>query len=140
MARKRGKFNHEREFVVFKPFLLNGRNYARGEPFDKASVDLRRLRQLFDVHYITFQESEEPRPQNNGAPRSAVFLEEDIAEYAKHLREERERKNGEETRKEGQAQRQGQVEEQIKEKAEVGPTRRVARTVINAGISVKDPQ
>lgn len=153
MARKREKFNHEREFVVFKPFTLNNKNLARGEPFDKTQVNTRRLRQLFDQFYVNYpdssrkvqldsrQESRENRQENRsdgGPPRSAAFLEEDIVRFAREQEQERkENEDGKGSKEASQSKSDASNEEspqeeqeEVEKKTEVG-VKRVARTVIN---------
>lgn len=50
----RTTFNPERDFVVRRPLTVAGRLLARGDPFPKTAIPLRRLRQLYDqrvIHY-----------------------------------------------------------------------------------------
>lgn len=50
----RTTFNPERDFVVRRPLTVAGQLLARGDPFPKTAVPLRRLRQLYDqrvIHY-----------------------------------------------------------------------------------------
>lgn len=50
--RHRTPFAPEFNFVVLRPFTFNGRSYAVGEEFDKANVNERTLRKLYDSRNI----------------------------------------------------------------------------------------
>lgn len=50
--RHRTPFAPEFNFVVLRPFTFNGRDYAVGEEFDKANVNERMLRKLYDSRNI----------------------------------------------------------------------------------------
>lgn len=50
----RNKFDLERAFVVRRPLTVGGVKLAPGDPFDKALVNVRRLRQLYDQRVIMF--------------------------------------------------------------------------------------
>jgi hypothetical protein len=57
----RHAFEREKDFVVFRrPLTICGQTFAAGEPFDKALVPTRKLRQLFDSHRIIFADVPKP--------------------------------------------------------------------------------
>lgn len=58
MARMiRPQFDAACEFVVNKPMKVQGAPLQIGDPFDKTSVNLRRLRQLYDSRWIKYAEA-----------------------------------------------------------------------------------
>jgi hypothetical protein len=45
-------FDRDRTFLVNKPMVMNGIEYGYGEEFPKTAVTTRRLRQLYDAHWL----------------------------------------------------------------------------------------
>jgi hypothetical protein len=53
MARNtRPRFDREQDFIVVRSMLAAGKNFAAGDPFDKALVPERRLRQMYDLRIL----------------------------------------------------------------------------------------
>ncbi len=48
----RPEFDQHGEFVCVRNFRHGGKQCRAGEPFDKATADARRLRQLYETRYI----------------------------------------------------------------------------------------
>ena len=63
----RERFDPERDFTVFKPMMVNGNILVRGSTFDKTLVATRRLRQLYDQHYVVFAEQSKTQVQEQVA-------------------------------------------------------------------------
>ena len=59
MKTKEYVFNHKDEFVTAKIFRSAGRQYTGGEVFDKESVSVRRLRQMFETGFLRLAKKEE---------------------------------------------------------------------------------
>lgn len=51
-VRYRTPFAPEFNFIVKRPFTIDGREYAVGEEFDKANVNDRLLKKLYDQHKL----------------------------------------------------------------------------------------
>ena len=63
MATRSDTFSPSDDYVVARGKLTcAGKDYVRGEPFDKSSVNVRRLRQMFELRYITRAVQAEPLP------------------------------------------------------------------------------
>lgn len=58
--RDREEFDADREYVTAKAMRVAGTDYTVGQEFPKHVVDDRRLRQLYDQHYISMGAPAEP--------------------------------------------------------------------------------
>lgn len=52
VVRYRTPFAPEFNFIVKRPFTVDGRDYAVGEEFDKANVNVRLLQKLYEQHKL----------------------------------------------------------------------------------------
>lgn len=53
------RFDRSRHFVVLKPIQINGIEFKHGETVPKEQLSDRRLRQLFDLRFITIDDRAE---------------------------------------------------------------------------------
>lgn len=61
---RRPEFNPNLKFTVIKPVLVDSTEFKVGDAFDKALVNVRLLRQLYDAKYIdAVDDTLEPRKQ-----------------------------------------------------------------------------
>lgn len=65
----REKFDAKRSFVVQRPFQFNGKAHLSGTKFEKDGVSQRRLQQLYDQRYLSFDKTE-AQPAPKAAPRT----------------------------------------------------------------------
>ncbi len=59
----RPEFDQHGNFVCVRNFMHGGKECRAGEPFDKATVDARRLRQLYQTRYIREAVLDAPSPK-----------------------------------------------------------------------------
>ncbi len=67
-AQFREDFDPERSFEANRSFTCDGRDYSPGEAFEKTSVPVRRLRQLFNRRLIRYPHEDPKRIFKPGAP------------------------------------------------------------------------
>lgn len=56
MAMAREQFDRDREFVVARKFIVNGKELPPGCEFDTVLVNTRRLRQLYEQGYLRYNQ------------------------------------------------------------------------------------
>lgn len=65
----RAKFDQRRSYVTLREFRLSGQMIAVGQLFDKALVDTRKLRQLYDARYLRMATTAEEPTSSRSRPR-----------------------------------------------------------------------
>lgn len=81
-------FDPNKEVYALKPITIGSANreieprvFAVGEPFDKTLVNTRRLRQLYDANYLTFE-----KPLKTTAPKPKASASEDTTRVRRRRR------------------------------------------------------
>ena len=86
MPQRRDKFDPEADFFCVKDFKCCGKEFKAKRPFDKALVDLRKLRQMYDARWIFQGETNLPTGGTAAGPASSRAIPPLDAEPLKRVR------------------------------------------------------
>lgn len=59
---QRAPFSPGAEFTCLRPFVMSGVSYSMGDTLDKAGIEHRRLRQMFEARMIEVAPADAPAP------------------------------------------------------------------------------
>lgn len=72
----RPQFDARDDFFATRAFVFASKSYAPNDPFDKASADLRRLRQMYDTRQLRSEKAKAaPAPKSGRVRLSAAAAE-----------------------------------------------------------------